>query len=76
MHVAVGIFLAMVAVFVLIVLIGMTPFLAIPIAALLLISPWLIGAHAATERRRGRRTGVPSTREASYEPVADPAERL
>jgi hypothetical protein len=66
----------MVAVFVLIVLIGMTPFLAIPIAALLLISPWLIGAHAATERRRGRRTGVPSTREASYEPVADPAERL
>jgi hypothetical protein len=76
MHVAVGIFLAMVAGFVLIVLIGLTPFLAIPIAAFLLISPWLIGAHAANERSRGRKTDVPSTREASYEPVADPAERL
>ena len=76
MHVAVGIFLALVAVFVLIVLIGLTPFLAIPIAALLLMSPWLIGEAARRERSRGRKTGVPSTGEASYEPVADPAERL
>ena len=76
MQVAIALALGMVGIVFLLVVVGMTPFLAIPIGVLLLLSPWLIGVLATVFERRGRDArGVPSTREASYEPVVDPAER-
>ncbi|MDX6697344.1 MAG: hypothetical protein QOE65_741 [Solirubrobacteraceae bacterium] len=78
MHVAVGFFLAIFALLVLIGLMGATPFIGIPVAAVLLVAPFAWGALTAGRAREGGRLekrGVPTTEETAYQPAVDPAER-
>jgi hypothetical protein len=77
-HVAAGVALGVLAFGVLVLLAGMTPFLGIPLALALFVAPVLWGALAA--RSAGEpdgldKSGVPSSGEASYQPVTDPAKR-
>lgn len=78
MHVAVGLFLAILAVLLLVVVAGATPFVGIPVAVVLLVAPFawvaLTGRRAA-ERGRLDKSGTPTTGEAAYRPAVDPAER-
>ena len=75
MHIAIALGLAVVASLFLIVVIGATPFLAIPIFALAAGLVALLGVITRRQSQRKLDTDVPSTREASYTPVVDPAER-
>lgn len=78
MHVAVGVFLAFMSLLLLVGLMGATPFIGIPVAAVLLVAPFAWGALAAGRARdRGRleKRGVPITEDTAYRPAVDPAER-
>jgi hypothetical protein len=77
-HVAVGVFLAIMSLLLLVGLMGATPFIGIPVAAVLLVAPFAWGALAAGRARDSGRLdkrGVPRTEETAYEPAVDPAER-
>ena len=75
MHVAIALGLALVASLFLVVVVGATPFLAIPIFALALGFAALLGVIARRQSQRTLESDVPSTQEASYTPVVDPSER-
>jgi hypothetical protein len=76
MHVAIAIAVGLVATLALVLVAGMTPFMGIPIIVLLVVLALLGGAVFARNASRKLETeGVPTTREAAYEPVVDPAER-
>ena len=78
MHVAVGVFLAIAGFVALVVMMGATPFIGIPVAVVLLVLPFAWGALTAKragERGRLEKAGVPTTEEATYRPAVDPAER-
>ncbi len=78
MHVAVGVFLAIMSLLLLIGLMGATPFIGIPVAAVLLVAPFAWGAVAAgrARDRAGLETrGVPPTEDPAPRPAVDPAER-
>jgi hypothetical protein len=75
MHVAIALAVAVVAIFLIVVIAGVTPFVAIPIVVVAL---GVAVVWAALTRRMSERTletDVPSTREASYDPVHEPGER-
>jgi hypothetical protein len=78
MHVAIALAVG-VGVFALLVLLaGLTPFIGIPLAVIFGLLPVAFFALAGWSAARGGRvekSGVPTTRQASYEPVVDPAER-
>jgi hypothetical protein len=77
-HVAVGVFLAFASLLLLVGLMGATPFIGIPVAAVLLVAPFAWGALTARrmgERGRLDKRDVPTTEETAYRPVVDPAER-
>ncbi|TMK42346.1 MAG: hypothetical protein E6G56_01415 [Actinobacteria bacterium] len=87
MEVAVALFIAVVAVFLLIVIAGLTAFIAVPVGIIIVAIPFAIGglgaARAASsdedqgldpQAREQADAGVPSTREAAYEPVSAPEE--
>jgi putative sensor protein len=74
-HVIIALALAAVAIFLIVVIAGATPFVGIPIVVLAL---GIAALWAMLTRRMGERTlesDAPSTREASYDPVSDPGER-
>ena len=78
MHVAVGVFLAIMSLLLLVGLMGATPFIGIPVAVVLLVAPFAWAAMAggrAGGRGRLEKQGVPTTEEASYQPAADPGDR-
>jgi hypothetical protein len=76
MHVAIAIAVGGLATLVLVLAAGMTPFVGIPIIAVLVVIALLSGAAVARTAKRELDAGdVPSTREATYDPVVDPAER-
>jgi len=69
---------ALVAFFLLVVIIGITPFMGIPLAVLVFLGPvaWFaLAGRKAEDRRRLEKSGVPSTQEATYQPAVDPADR-
>ena len=74
MEAAVAIFIGLVIAFVVIVVAGMSPFLALPILAIVLAIPVLYGRMSA-RMSRGPVDEAPSSREASHDPVVDPSER-
>jgi hypothetical protein len=77
-HVAGAMAAALVAFFLLVVVIGLTPFLGIPVAVAVFLGPvaWFaLADREAAGRRRLEKSGVPTTQEATYEPVVDPADR-
>jgi Putative sensor len=74
-HVVIALAVAAVAIFLIVVIAGATPFVGIPIVVVAL---GIAALWAALTRRMGERTlesDAPSTREASYDPVSDPGER-
>ena len=78
MHVAVGVFLAIFSLLLLVGLMGATPFIGIPVAVVLLVAPFAWGALVAGRARDSGRLdkrGVPTTEETAYEPAVDPADR-
>ena len=75
MHIAIALGVALVASLFLIVVMSATPFLAIPIFALALGVVALLGVIARRQAQSTLDSDVPSTQEASYTPVVDPAER-
>jgi hypothetical protein len=77
MQVAVGFAIALIAVFFLVLLAGLSPFIGIPIAVFLGVIPvlWLVATRRLTEEKATLKSDVPSTAEASYQPAVDPAER-
>jgi hypothetical protein len=78
MHVAVGVFLAIFSLLLLVGLMGATPFIGIPVAAVLLVAPFAWGALAAGRARdtgRLEKRGIPTTEETAYDPAIDPGER-
>jgi H+/gluconate symporter-like permease len=74
MEAAVAIFIGLVIVFVVVVVAGLSPFLALPILALVLAIPVLYGRMAA-RMSKGPVDDAPSSTESSYDPVVDPSER-
>jgi hypothetical protein len=77
-HVAIAFVLAILAIALLVLLAGLTPFLGVPIAVVLFVIPFVWVALAGGAAGRGRRvdkSGVPSTAQATYDPAVDPAER-
>jgi hypothetical protein len=66
---------ALIVVLLLIFIASLTPFLAIPIGALLLVAPYGWGAMVKRAREPKLQTDVPSTPESSYEPQVQPEER-
>lgn len=69
---------AIVAAFVIAIVIGLAWFIAVPVLVLLLLVPIAYMITLVTQRNRGRAParasqGAPSTREASYQPISDPA---
>ena len=75
MHVVIALAVAAVAIFLIVVIAGATPFFAIPIVVVAL---GIAVVWAALTRRMGERTletDAPTTREASYNPVSEPGER-
>ncbi len=78
MHVAVGVFLAIAGLALLVGLMGATPFIGIPVAVVLLVAPFAwagLTGRRTVEGRRLEKRGVPTTEDASYTPSVDPAER-
>jgi len=69
--------LGLVAIVFILAALGAAPWLAIvPVVAFAALLVFVVPALAARERAgSGADRGVPSTREASYEPVTDPSER-
>jgi hypothetical protein len=59
------------------VVFGAAWFIAVPVALLFFLIPvGVVTVFAARQRRAGAPSGeVPSTREAAYDPVVDPAQR-
>jgi hypothetical protein len=79
MHVAVALAVGVFAFLVLVLLAGLTPFIGVPIAVLVFLAPIAFFAFVgrqAESRRKLDEPGVPSTGEATYEPVVDPSERI
>jgi hypothetical protein len=75
MHVAVAVGVAVVLTFFLMVVAGATPFVGIPI---LVVAVGIAALYAVIARRLAERTldtEAPSSAEASYQPVVDPADR-
>ncbi|MFL5821227.1 MAG: sensor domain-containing protein [Solirubrobacteraceae bacterium] len=75
MHVIIALAVAAVAIFFIVLIAGATPFVGIPIVVVAL---GIAAVWAAIARRTAERTldtDAPSTGEASYDPVVDPAER-
>ena len=75
MHVVIALAVAAVAIFLIVIIAGATPFVGIPIVVVAL---GLAAVWAALSRRMGERSlesDVPSTQEASYDPVSEPGER-
>jgi membrane protein implicated in regulation of membrane protease activity len=73
---------ALLALALLILVAGLTPFVAIPLAVLVFFVPvvWFAAAGRRAAEKRGTgetvdKSGVPSSRAASYDPVVDPKER-
>ncbi|MDX6649630.1 MAG: hypothetical protein QOJ97_1581 [Solirubrobacteraceae bacterium] len=79
MHVAAGLFLAAAALLLLLAVAGATPFVGIPVAVVLFLVPFawaaLTAGKAADRGRSVDKSGVPTTRQASYKPATDPTER-
>jgi hypothetical protein len=82
MHVAIAIAVGVLAFGLLVLLAGLTPFIGIPLAVILALVPVaffaMAGRRAASGTAGGGRlekSGVPSTGQASYEPVVDPGDR-
>ena len=76
MHVAIAIAVGLCATLALVLVAGMTPFIGIPIIVVLVVVVLMSGSvFARNTKRRLDTEGVPSTREAAYEPAEDPAER-
>lgn len=75
MHVAVSLAIGVVVTLALFLLAGMSPFIGIPILVVALVFPALWAAISARLAQRRLQSDVPSTREASYDPVSDPADR-
>jgi hypothetical protein len=68
--------LGIVALLFILTAVGVAPFfVALPIMVLVVALVLLPPLLAARERPSGAESGVPSTQEASYEPVTDPSER-
>jgi membrane protein implicated in regulation of membrane protease activity len=78
MHVTIALAVGILAFGLLVLLAGLTPFLGIPLAVVFGLVPLVFFALAGRSATRGERldkSGVPSSAQASYEPVIDPAER-
>jgi membrane protein implicated in regulation of membrane protease activity len=79
MHVTAALAIGVLAFAVLVLLAGLSPFIGIPVAVVIFLAPvaWfaVVGRRVAEKRRTVDKSGVPSSRAASYEPVVDPAER-
>jgi hypothetical protein len=78
MHVAAALAAALVAFFLVVVVMGITPFVGMPLAVVICLGPiaWLaLASRKAAGRRRLEKSGVPTTQEATYEPVIDPSDR-
>jgi hypothetical protein len=77
MHVAAGIGIGLVALLLLLVAASLSPFVAIPVAVFLAVIPalWVVAARRLVRERHSLSSEVPSSREASYDPAVDPAER-
>jgi hypothetical protein len=75
MHVVIALAVAVVAIFLIVVIAGATPFVGTPIV---IVALGIAAAWAGLARRMGDRTletDVPSTGAASHDPVSDPGER-
>jgi hypothetical protein len=75
MHVVIALAVAAIAIFLIVVIAGATPFVGIPIV---IVALGIAAVWTAMARRIGERaleTDAPSTREASYDPVRDPGEQ-
>ncbi len=77
MHVAVGIALALLALLLMVGVAGATPFIGIPLAAVLLILPfaWVALTARRARERSLEKSGVPTTEQATYDPAVDPGDR-
>jgi hypothetical protein len=75
MHIAAALGIAVVATLLLALVAGVTPFVGIPIAVVVVGIAALWAGVAGRESSRRLESDVPSTREAAYDPVVDPAER-
>ena len=77
MHVAAGLGIGVVALLLLLVAASLSPFVAIPVAVFLAVIPvlWAVAARRLVAERSSLGSDVPSSREASYDPAVDPAER-
>jgi hypothetical protein len=79
MHVAAALAIGLFALLLLLLVASLSPLIAIPIAVVLALVPiaWVgaAGRLMKERNRMGPRSGVPSSTEASYDPVVDPAER-
>jgi hypothetical protein len=78
MHVPAAMAAALVAFFLFVVVMGITPFVGIPLAVVVFLGPvaWFaLADREAMGRRRLENSGVPTTQEATYEPVVDPSDR-
>jgi membrane protein implicated in regulation of membrane protease activity len=78
-HVTAALAVGLMVFAVLVLLAGLTPFIGIPVAVMVFLAPiaWfaVAGRRVAEKRRTVDKSGVPSSRAASYEPVVDPTER-
>ena len=75
MHVAVALGIGLVATFFLVVVAGATPFVGIPILVVAVVIAALYAVIARRLAERSLETDAPSSAEASYQPVVDPADR-
>jgi hypothetical protein len=78
MHVAVALAVGVGAFALIVLLAGLTPFIGIPLAvvcALVPVALFGIAGRKAADRGRLDKSGVPTSGQASYEPVVDPGER-
>jgi len=78
MHVTIALAVGIGAFALLVLLAGLTPFIGIPLAAVLALVPVAFFAIAGRSAARGGsldKSGVPSTSQASYDPVVDPGDR-
>lgn len=77
MHVAAAMAIGLVALFFLLVVASLSPFIGIPIAVFLALIPvlWAVAARRITAERTSLGSEVPTSSEASYDPAVDPAER-
>jgi hypothetical protein len=79
MHVTAALAVGLLAFALLVLLAGLSPFIGIPVAVMVFLAPiaWfaVAGRRVAEKGRTVEKSGVPSSRAASYEPVVDPTER-